>query len=569
MTPVRTLVVWCPDWPLVAAGVPLDEPAMVLHANRVVACSPAARQAGVEVGLRRREAQGRCPHVQVIERDDATEARRFEPVLSAVEAFTPRLEVTHPGACAVATRGPARYFGGDQALAARIAAAVDEVLAALDSTARCRVGVADGPFAARLAARHLGTRHGPLIVPPGDSPSFLTPLPLSALDRPDLTDVLGRLGLHTLGDLAALPAGSVVGRFGAEGEAAHRLARGLDERPPDLTTPPPDLQVATEIDPPAERVEPVAFLARTLADDLQRRLDHLGLACTRVLVTAESEHGERHERCWRHEGALTVAAMVDRVRWQLDGWLHGPVRQRPTAGISRLTLTPDEVVPATGRQLGFWGGETEAAERASRALARVQGLLGPEAVTVPEWRGGRSPAEEVVRVPAGSVDLVAREGATREGEVGGAPVVGRHLEVDGRATDREGSIGGAPVPGQEVGSSTRGAAPLPRPWPGSLPTPSPSRVHQPLLPAEVTDEWGVAVRVDGRGFVSGTPARVTVGGGGAVAVAAWAGPWPLDERWWDAARRRRRARLQVVTGAGAAHLLMIEGGRWWCEATYD
>jgi protein ImuB len=549
VTPVRTLVVWCPDWPLVAAGVPLTEPAMVLHANRVVACSPAARQAGVEVGLRRREAQGRCPHVQVIERDDTTEARRFEPVLSAVEAFTPRLEVTHPGACAVATRGPARYFGGDQALAARIAAAVDEVLAGLDPTARCRVGVADGPFAARLAARHRRARREPLIIPPGDSPPFLAPLPLSALDRPELTDVLGRLGLHTLGDLAALPAGSVVGRFGAEGEAAHRLAQGLDERPPHLTTPPPDLQAATELDPPAERVEPVAFVARTLADDLHQRLDALGLACTRVLVTAESEHGERHERCWRHEGALTVAAMADRVRWQLDGWLHGPERQRPTAGISRLALTPDEVVPATGRQLGFWGGETEAAERAARALARVQGLLGPDAVTVPEWRGGRSPAEAVVQVPAGAVDLVAREDAARDA-------------VGGRV--------GAPAAGRRPGrGGPTGGAPLDPPWPGSLPAPSPSRVHQPVLPAEVTDGQGRVVRVDGRGFVSSAPARVAVGGGGVATVDAWAGPWPVDERWWDAARRRRRARLQVVTATGTAHLLTIEGGRWWCEATYD
>jgi protein ImuB len=85
----------------------------------------------------------------------------------------------------------------------------------------------------------------------------------------------------------------------------------------------------------------------------------------------------------------------------------------------------------------------------------------------------------------------------------------------------------------------------------------------------VIGERGAAVRVDGRGFVSNAPARVAVGGGAAEVVDAWAGPWPVDERWWDAARRRRRARLQVITASGAAHLLMIEGGRWWCEATYD
>ena len=74
--------------------------------------------------------------------------------------------------------------------------------------------------------------------------------------------------------------------------------------------------------------------------------------------------------------------MAERVRWQLDGWLTGRTAQLPGA-LTRLTLVPDEVVPDRGRQLGFWGGETEAGQRAARALARIQGLLGPEAVHTP------------------------------------------------------------------------------------------------------------------------------------------------------------------------------------------
>ena len=52
-------------------------------------------------------------------------------------------------------------------------------------------------------------------------------------------------------------------------------------------------------------------------------------------------------------------------------------------------------------------------------------------------------------------------------------------------------------------------------------------------------------------------------------VVAWAGPWLADERWWDPPAHRRRARFQVVTADGRAHLLAIEGGCWWAEATYD
>jgi protein ImuB len=52
-------------------------------------------------------------------------------------------------------------------------------------------------------------------------------------------------------------------------------------------------------------------------------------------------------------------------------------------------------------------------------------------------------------------------------------------------------------------------------------------------------------------------------------VAGWAGPWLADERWWDLRLRRRRARMQVLLVDGSAHLLVLEGGRWGVEATYD
>ena len=57
--------VWCPDWPVTVAraeaGLPDSEPVAVLTANRVVACSHAARRQGIRRGMRRREAQARCP----------------------------------------------------------------------------------------------------------------------------------------------------------------------------------------------------------------------------------------------------------------------------------------------------------------------------------------------------------------------------------------------------------------------------------------------------------------------------------------------------------------------------
>ncbi len=203
-------------------------------ANRVVACTPAARAADVRRHQRRREAQARCPSLQVLAHDPDRDARAFEPVVLALEALTPRIEVTRPGRCAFPTRGPSRYFGGDTALAHR---AVDVVAEVVPPGVAVAVGVADGPFAAAHAARTGRPPAGSAVhvVSPGRTPGYLAPLPLRALERPELVDVLGRLGLRTLGDFAALPAADVLGRFGADGLGAHRLARGLDARPPATT----------------------------------------------------------------------------------------------------------------------------------------------------------------------------------------------------------------------------------------------------------------------------------------------------------------------------------------------
>jgi protein ImuB len=506
-------------------GVPLAildrEPSRLV----VRAVSAEARAEGVTVGLRRREAEARCAGLIVRDADPAAEARAFEHVARAMDPITPRVVLARPGVLTFPTRGPSRYFGGDHALAARVLDAVQS-----SGVPDARVGVADGAFAARLAA-HSASDAPVQVIDPSATPEFVASWPVTVLSGAlevgtDLVSLLVRLGLPTLGDLAALPAGAVLARFGAAGAQAHRLARGLDVHAMHAAPPPPDLTEVCELDPPAVRIDEVAFAAKGLADRLLRRLDELGLACTQVVVEAETEHGEQLRRCWRHEGALTPAALVTRVRWQLDGWLTreaGDEIQSTTGGLTLVRLAPDRVVPATARQLGFWGGDAAAHDRAERALVRFQGMLGPDAVVVARMRGGRTPSERVEWVPWGE-------------------------------------------PRAEV---------PPAPWPGVITGPAPARVFAGAVPAALLDERGEPVRVSGRGEASSAPAELRCdalpGGGGPVT--AWAGPWLHDSRWWDRATRRRRALWQVVVVTGdeceAACLVAVEGGRAAMEAVYD
>jgi protein ImuB len=54
-----------------------------------------------------------------------------------------------------------------------------------------------------------------------------------------------------------------------------------------------------------------------------------------------------------------------------------------------------------------------------------------------------------------------------------------------------------------------------------------------------------------------------------VPISGWAGPWPVDERWWAPGEGRRRARFQVALEDGRALLLSLAGGHWMVEAVYD
>jgi protein ImuB len=186
-------------------------------------------------------------------------------------------------------------------------------------------------------------------------------------------------------------------------------------------------------------------------------------------------------------------------------------------GIVLLRLTPDQVVRATGQQLALWG-EAVITDRVARAAMRVQALLGHEAVLRPLIGGGRNADEQVTHRPFGE-----------KGEPSRAPD---------------------------------------QPWPGRIPGAAPALVYRVAREAVVTDEAGRPVTVSGRCAVSAPPRRLAIHDEPKRAITAWAGPWPLAERWWDPAAASRRARFQLVTDDGRAWLAAVRDGRWQVEAGY-
>lgn len=513
--PVRSLVLWFPDWPVTALtrdgsrDVPLDPslPIAVMAANAVVACSAAARAEGVRRGQRRRDAQAHCPRLTVVAADPVRDHRVFAPVVASIEDRAPGVQIVRPGLCALRARGPARYYGGE-AEAARV---LLDTLRDLGLEG-VRAGIADGPFTAEQAARVGATATQPVfLVPSGGAGGFLAPLSVAALDDPELAGLLARLGVQTLGEFAAMDADRVRERFGERGIRLHALSAGRDSRAVEPRVPPPELHREIAFEPPLEIAEQVAFGMRQAADAFIAGLGALDLVCTELRVELHGDRGERSERVWLHPGSFDAASVVDRVRWQL-----GEDAGTLASGVAKVRIEPAAVDAARHHAPAIFGAGTD--ERVHHALSRVQAMLGHRGVLTPAIGGGRWLAERQVLVPWGDRAVLAKERA--------------------------------------------------RPWPGSLPDPLPGTVFAEPVPVEVTGGGGDRVDVDGRGRVTAPPA-VLVEGGRRRAIEAWAGPWPVVERGWDAARSRRAHRFQVVDADRTAWLLVCEDGGWSAEARYD
>ncbi|ALJ19671.1 DNA polymerase Y family protein [Microbacterium sp. No. 7] len=508
--PVRSLVVWVPDWPVVALererGEPADPqvPVAVLEKGAVVACSSAARLEGVRRGQRRRDAQARCPGLVTAAADPARDQRVFAPLIARLEELAPGVQLRQPGLCALRARGPARYYGGEAAAATVLAGAIADA-----GIGDVRAGVSDGPFPAEQAARFGTTAGDPIrIVPEGEAAAFLAPLSVAVLED-ETVSLFARLGVQTLGQVAALSRDRLVERFGVRGARLHALVAGDDGQPVTPRKPPPELHREEWFEPPLDLAEQVAFGMRIAAEEFTGRLAAERLVCTEVRVIVTGARGERSERVWLHPGMFDPAAIVDRVRWQLaEQGLRSPVE--------RVRLEPEAVEAASHHAPVLFGSGGE--ERVHHALSRVQAMLGHRGVLTPVIGGGRWMAERQVLVPWG---------------------------------DRPAAV-----------------ADRSQPWPGSLPDPLPATVFPQPLPAAVVDADGDMVAVDARGEPTSAPV-VLVEGGTARRIERWAGPWPIVERTWDSARARRAHRFQIVDERQEAWLLVCEDAVWHAEGRYD
>ena len=203
----------------------------------VASCSYEARAHGIHSAMPTTRARRLCPHAVFL-------AGRYDDYLAAsrdihrvFHEFTPLVEGVALDEAFLDVSGGRRLFGAGPAVAAAVRRRVHE-----ETGMTCSVGVGRSKLVAKLASRAAKPRATPqgivpgpgvVVVTPDEEVGFLHPLPVSALwgVGPATGARLRRMGITTVGDLAAVPAASLVAALGAAaGRQLHELARGHDGR---------------------------------------------------------------------------------------------------------------------------------------------------------------------------------------------------------------------------------------------------------------------------------------------------------------------------------------------------
>jgi hypothetical protein len=344
-----------------------------------------------------------CPEL-LEEGPRGEEARRFARVVARAAELCPWTHPVRLGVCALPARGPARFFGGEEAVVARLAAAVGE---------EATIGVADGLFAAVLAAR------AGLIVPPGGAADFLAPWSVATLGRPDLAVTLQRLGITSLGQLAALPAASVSDRFGADAALCHAVARGESGELPGLRDRGIErrLRVARGEDPdrgdaPSAPFQPGFFGGVSEAD---RR-------AARSFVKVQERLGIEAVLLGRVQGGRDPAAQSALVPWGSPDAASAPGTGAPWPGRlpppapTEVLRVPRraEVVDADGRAVavsgrGLLSAPIELVSVDEGPWQAVTGWAGPWPVTERWWAARRRTARLQVVTEDGVARLLRTE----------------------------------------------------------------------------------------------------------------------------------------------------------------
>ena len=201
------------------------KPVVIVDRSRarplVVDSSPGAP--AVTAGMTLEQAVSHHAGTIVLEADEPYYHKLFNQAIESLQGVSDQVERAELGTAYVGLKGLETLYGGEARLIANLLNAVPAYL-------NPRIGVGDAKFPALIAARDSRTLGAARV--PVDVRAFLAPRSIDLLPvSPDTLTAMHRFGMHTMGQVSAMPERLMVDQFGAEGRRMWALCNGMDDSP--------------------------------------------------------------------------------------------------------------------------------------------------------------------------------------------------------------------------------------------------------------------------------------------------------------------------------------------------
>lgn len=375
-----------PDFVMVVHPERQQIPFLLLNAaGKVQAAAFEAVQQGVRVGMRLQQAQAFCPDAAIYPYDPVPYTQVVETLTSVLSTFTNRIEVAtgfwetfrkkrvrqpiHPSAAVVyLDLGKLNQPRELMALANQMRINLWEKM-----RVRSHIGLANSKFTASVAARFAHPQY-PKLVQQGQETGFLASLPITLLPlETDAQRRLQLLGMHTLGQLAELPAGALLAQFGTAGRLMHQLAHGQDERPVALLQPQPVEYLSLHLNGAAEDQFVIETILQGISADLEQRLAKRNYTLRTLELTLHLDDGSTHHTRSTLRKPTGNGGQMGRALIRLLNQVT------LTCGVVQIEVLGSELQPIVWRQLELFGEAFAAQDKLNQLLDNLTLRFGNDA----------------------------------------------------------------------------------------------------------------------------------------------------------------------------------------------
>jgi protein ImuB len=411
-------------------GASTDGESQVKASSLLDAVNAEAKRLGVREGQSIAEARAFLANLLVRAVPRELVQRELGRIAEMVLAFGPLVSFEEPDTVWVDVTGSAHLFGGEAAVAAEISSRVRSLGHVV------RVAIADGPLLARAFARWSTSSVQPAgslstvtakaraseqeghVIPSERTIDELAKLPVMALPlSADSAAWLARLGILTVGDIAALPRASAAARLGSNAAQVLALCQGRDDAPLLAHQPERVLVEESSWEEPVSGFEPLLFVLKGLASRLSARLSGRGEAARALILTIRFDRSiallnDAEPSKTLHFDLASPLYREEELRRVVASRLERMKLPAPTLG---LRLEVPAIVPAVARQLdlssvskGLLAGVTD--HELSVLLAELGADIGKERVGVLKVLDAHCPEAQSALFAA---DLGPRKNAKR------------------------------------------------------------------------------------------------------------------------------------------------------------